>query len=75
MEAGICGVRTDMARVLGLWLGPKVGEDQADRYPTVRLFRDRDELLALLPPTELAGFRPPRVTAWVRRWFGCRCGC
>lgn len=65
MEAGTRGARVPEARIVGLWLGPKVSDELAasiaDRYRDVRMFRSRDELLARFPLTPVAGTRAPRL--------------
>jgi hypothetical protein len=67
MEIGSRGARVPEARIVGLWLGPKVSHDLAAavaaRYPDVRVFRDRDELLLRLPLTPVDGARGPRLSA------------
>lgn len=67
MEIGTRGARVPEARIIGLWLGPRVSDDLAaavaDRYRDVRLFRDRDKLLHQLPLTPVEGTRGPRLSA------------
>src|SRR5664279_5248315 len=67
MEIGTRGARVPQARIVGLWLGPKVSDDLAAavaaRYRDVRLFRDRDELLRRVPLTPVEGTRGPRLSA------------
>ena len=66
MEIGTRGARVPEARIIGLWLGPKVSDDLAGavaaRYRDVRLFRDRAELLRRFPLTPLEGTRSPRLS-------------
>ena len=67
MEIGTRGARVPEARVVGLWLGPKVSDELAAaiavRYGDVELFRDREEMLRQLPLTPVEGTRGPRLSA------------
>lgn len=67
MEIGTRGARVPEARIIGLWLGPKVSADLAAtvaaRYRDVQVFRDRGELLRHLPLTPVEGTRGPRLSA------------
>jgi hypothetical protein len=67
MEIGTRGARVPEARIVGLWLGPKVSADLAAavaaRYSDVRVFRDGDELLRRFPLTPVDGTRGPRLSA------------
>lgn len=49
MEVGTRRARVPEARIVGLWLGPRMSDELAasvaDRYRDVRIFRSRDELL------------------------------
>ena len=70
MEVGTRGARVPEARIVGLWLGPKVSDALAgsvsDRYRDVRIFRDRDELLTHFPLTPVEGTRGPRLSTPTR---------
>ena len=65
METGTRGARVERARIEALWFGPRVSDIDAaavhDRYPTTSIHRDRDEMDAAHPLTQLEYFRPPRV--------------
>jgi hypothetical protein len=67
MEIGTRGARVPEARIIGLWLGPKVSDalaaSVAARYGDVRLFRDRTELLRRLTLTPIEGTRSPGLSA------------
>jgi hypothetical protein len=65
--AGEYGIRAERARIEGLWFNHSVpsglASDVRRRYPSVRLFRDRQAMLAELPLTALDCYRdgaPPR---------------
>lgn len=65
MEAGTRGARVQRARIEALWLGRHVTDADAAavqrRYPSVAVYRDRDEMDAAHPLTQLEYFRRPRV--------------
>jgi hypothetical protein len=67
MEIGTRGGRVPEARVVGLWLGPRVSDELAARvaasYRDVDLFREREEMLRRLPLTPVDGARGPRLSA------------
>jgi hypothetical protein len=65
--AGEYGIRAEQARIEGLWLNPSVpsrlASDVHRRYPSARLFSDRQAMLAKLPLTALDCYRdgaPPK---------------
>ena len=70
MEVGTRGARVPEARIVGLWMGSRVSDELAasvaDRYRDVRIFHDRDELLAQFPLTPVEGTRGPRLSAPTR---------
>lgn len=70
METGTRGARVEHARIEALWFGQRVNTASADavrrRYPSVAIYRDRREMDAAHPLTQLEYFRPPRVAEAAR---------
>jgi hypothetical protein len=66
LETGTRGVWAARARIEAVWLGPRVGEQLAAcvraRYPSMRVYRDRDAMFADLPLDGLPGSRTPRIS-------------
>ncbi len=66
LEVATRGVRAEHGRIQALWLHRRVPDEVVRavqrRYPHVRLYRDRRDLLVEHPLTVLSGYQPPRLT-------------
>jgi hypothetical protein len=74
--AGTRGLRSQNCRIEALWLSDSVPTDLVaevvERYPSVKLYGDKHEMLRDFPPTSLdcyeapTGAPPPRMNRWQR---------